>query len=99
MKRIIAFMIVVLIAVNLIGCGKQNALLISNESVEVTRTGREIRVVDNATGAEGYFHLVRARRNTGDSAREVRVGSLQVISGHGVMVITDGASYWIVKLK
>ena len=99
MKRVIAFMIIVLLAVNIIGCGKQSATLISNEVVEVTRTGREIRVVDNATGAEGYFRLVRTRHNTGESARDNRVGSLQVISGYGVMVITDGNSYWIVKLK
>lgn len=97
MKRLISFVLVIFLLLSLIGCGKSEQVLLSNEAVKVVRTGREIRVTDADTGAECVYTIVRTKRDTNKAARENSVGSLRVIAGRGVMVISTNGEHWIVR--
>ena len=97
MKRFISIVILLSLVIALCGCAESEQVLLSNEVVKVVRTGREIRVTDAETGAECVYTIVRTKRDTSKAARENSVGSLRVIAGRGVMVVSKNGAHWIVR--
>ena len=97
MKHIVSIVVLLSLVIALCGCTKGEQVLLSNEVAEVVRTGREIRVTDVETGAEGVYTIVRAKRSTGGAAQESRVGNLTILSGRGVMIVTRNGASWIVR--
>lgn len=98
MKRLISIVILLSLVIALCGCGKSgDRVILSNDIVEVVRSGRQIRVTDAATGAECVYTITRTRRGTGEAAKESNIGNLRVLSGGSVLVIYGGSSSWIVR--
>lgn len=97
MKHIVSIVVLLSLVIALCGCARGEQVLLSNEVAEVVRTGREIRVTDVETGAEGVYIIVRAKRSTGSAAQESRVGNLTILSGRGVMIVTGNGASWIIR--
>lgn len=97
MKHIVSIVVLLSLVIALCGCARGEQVLLSNEVAEVVRTGREIRVTDVETGAEGVYTIVRAKRSTGSAAQESRVGNLTILSGRGVMIVTGNGASWIIR--
>ena len=95
MRRTIAA--VLLLAFVLAGCTHVPVTLLDNETVHVSRSGREIRVSDVESGEECIYTIVRVKRNTGALSQESHVGNLTVLSGDGIMVVIGNGQSWIIR--
>lgn len=98
-KKVISIIVLLSLVVALCGCNRGTVVLINNDAVEVTRTGRQIRVTDVETGAEGNFIIKRVKRGTGETAQENHVGNLTVLCGRDVMVVSGGGKSWIIQFR